>query len=118
MTGIVADNLSAELGTEAVYVLPRRRMPALAYRVEIDIRRFEVDGAGRVVLDARWRLYHGRGDQPDTVRRSQVAVAAAAGGGEATPPEGSLEYEPVVAAMSEAVAILSREIADAIARGA
>ena len=113
LTRTVADNLSAELGTEAVYVLPRRRTPALSYRVEIEVQRLDADPEGRVTLDARWRLYHGRDDAPQTIRRSQVTLAAAAAESDSGPPE----FEPVVAAMSEALATLSREIGQRHCRG-
>ena len=98
---IMARNLSALLATEHVYRLPRRRIPSLDYRVEIDVIRFDAELGGKTVLATRWTVFGEDGKQPLVTRVSTNEHSAA-------DPE---DFETVVAAMSRAVEDLSREIA-------
>ena len=113
LTRIAAENLSVLLDTESVYILPRRRTPDLTYRLEIDIRQFESDSAGQVTMAARWRLYRGRADEPIQARRFRFSVAVPpATEGERPDPE------QIVAAMSQAVEAMCRDIAAGITANA
>ena len=99
----LSENLSRQLATEEVFVLPTTRNIRLDYRVEIDIARFDANGAGEVVLDARWWLFR-RGDKLVQSGRSTIEERV----GQSTDRQG------VVAAMSEGLGQLSTDIAAAI----
>lgn len=98
----MVDNLSVLLETDRVFALPRRRSTALDYQVEVQVIRFDADVGGDAVLDARWEVFDKKG-QSLYLGRSTLR--------EPVVDEG---VEPVVAAMSQTVASLSREIARAI----
>lgn len=99
----LSENLSRQLATEQVFVLPTTRDVRLDYRVEVDIARFDANGAGQVVLDARWWLFR-RGGKLVQSGRSTIEESV----GQSTDRQG------VVAAMSEGLGQLSSDIATAI----
>lgn len=70
------------------------------HRVEIAVTRFDAED-GRVVLTARWAVV-GR-EHPGVRRRSEYVVPISGAG-----------YPAIVAAMSDALAALGRDVADAI----
>jgi uncharacterized lipoprotein YmbA len=98
------DNLSALLPGSTYVDYPWFESRAPEYAVSLDVRRFEADATGAVVLDAAWRV--GRGD-------SQV------GGGQERIEEvaSGPDRAAAVAAQSRALAELSRRIAASV-RGA
>jgi uncharacterized lipoprotein YmbA len=73
-------------------------------RVEVAVIRFEGDTDGEVSLVARWRLIRGNGSQAHPLQVSTHSETAA-----------DRSIEALVAAMSRALASLSRDIASAIA---
>ncbi len=100
----MADNLGALLNTDQVVVLPRRRSPRIDYQVEIDVTQFDTTVGGQTVLTARWTLFGADGERTLVSKESTIT------NGSANPKS----YESIVAAMSQAVGQLSREIAEAI----
>lgn len=100
----ISGELYALLDAADVIPLPQRRDAPLDRVVEIDIVRLDADQAGQVALDARWWVYDGGGEKLLQSGRSQIAEAGA------PPPD----YDAIVAAMSRAVAAVSRDIATAI----
>ncbi len=103
---VVAQNLSTLLGTDRVFVIPRRRLPTLDYQVEIEVLRFDADVGGDAVLVARWEIFDGDGKQ---LRLDKTTVSEPV----AAPVEGE-SYEPVIAAMSATVAAFSQQLAQTI----
>lgn len=103
----MAQNLYTLLDTKDVILLPQRRDTPLDRVVEVEVGRLDADEAGQVVLDARWWVYRGDGE---TLLASGHSEAVEQG---APPPD----YAAIVAAMSRAVAAVSRDIAGAV-RGA
>lgn len=103
---MVAENLSALLATDRVFVIPRRRSPTVDYQVEIEVLRFDAKVGGDAILVARWEIFDGDGKQLrlDKTTVSEPVVEPVAGEG----------YEPVVAAMSATVAAFSQQIARTI----
>lgn len=101
---VLTENLSRQLNTDRIATLPARRNMPLDHQVEVDVTRFDADETGRVVLDARWRIFDGRGDRLLHRGRS-LAV-------ERTPTVG--DYEQIAAAMSHCLGAMSKEIADAL----
>lgn len=102
MPRVLAENLSVLLGTDNVLLLPQRRPASLDYRVDIEVARFEADG--EAVLDAQWWVYGQDGERllDNGFARIRQPIMQTDG------------YASVAAAMSGALAILSRQIAAAI----
>ena len=97
----LAEDVSALVGTDLVYVLPRRDAPALDYQVPVEVFRFDRDAEGQVKLLARWSIFHDEPSEPLLVRRLLIR--------EPTPPESGAEE--IIVALSRAVETLAREIA-------
>ena len=103
----VAENLSSMLPTDRVTLSAGRRSIPVDYTVEIEIVRFERQASDNAVdLVARWTVFRGDERSVLTMRRSRYSK-----------PVAGSEYRDSVAAMSDAVASLSEEIAAAIAQG-
>ena len=105
LTRIMAEDLYALLDANDVIPVPQRGDVPLDRIVEVDIGRFDADESGRVVLDARWRVYRGDNETLIVSGRSQITEQGAP-----VP-----DYDAIVAAMSRAAGRASEEIAEAIA---
>ena len=101
---VLTENLSDRLDTDQIATLPARRNVDLDRQVEVEVTRFDADEAGRVVLDARWRIFDGRGDRLLHRGRSLTEERVAAAG----------DYEQIAAAMSRCLGAMSGEIANAL----
>jgi uncharacterized lipoprotein YmbA len=103
MTLTLQESLSRQLAGSSFVDYPWYASDAPDYAITLDVRRFEADMSGRVVLDATWRLLQD-GDVVDTndARLEQSAVG--------------LDRGATVAAQSRALAELSVEIAAAVRR--
>lgn len=104
ITRVLADDLAAMLPDVRVYPLPLRTAPELDYRVEVQVLAFEGLSDDRARLDAHWTLVRERDARLLLVRRSAIER-----------PVAGEDMGALVAALSEAVAFLAREIADAVA---
>jgi uncharacterized protein len=98
----IAANLATLLRTERVVVFPWPGSTNVEHQVVIDVIRFDGRLGGDVLLEARWRIL-GRERKELVLRYSTLTEATGASG-----------YPALVAAMSRSVAVLSREIADAV----
>jgi uncharacterized lipoprotein YmbA len=98
---ILAENLSALIGTDLVYVLPQRHIPKLDYTVAVEVLRFDRSVDGEAELLARWTVLMGDEGTTLTARKSLIA--------ERVVPDDS--PEATIVAMSRTVESLSREIA-------
>ena len=98
---ILAEEIGARVPTERIVMFPWRGVVARAiqYQVVVAVLRFDGRLGGDVTLDTRWRILGRDGDEL-AFRRSTVIEAAAGPG-----------YEPMVAAMTRALATLGQEIA-------
>jgi uncharacterized lipoprotein YmbA len=105
LTRIMAEDLYALLDANDVIPVPQRGDVPLDRVVEVDISRFDADESGKVVFDARWRIYRGDNETLLASGRSQIEEQGAP-----VP-----DYDAIVAAMSRAVGRASEEIAQAIA---
>ena len=106
MSRVLAENLSVLLAKNHVTVL--RSGPGVfpfpvEYRVGVDVTRFEGDIGKSVLLVARWSVSGAEEGKVPSARESNIRE----------PLEGP-DYDALVAAMSRALATLSREIAAAI----
>jgi uncharacterized lipoprotein YmbA len=102
-TRVLAQNLSALLRTDRIvpYPWPLDRKPS--YQIEIEVLRFEANRTRDAQLFARWMISQGGDKKIILVRESRVVRQA---------KENSTEGS--VAALSETLGELSREIADAV----
>ncbi len=98
---VLAENLSILLATDRVERLPLRRALPIDYQVAVEMIRFDADLDGTALLVARWKILDPDGRRPLVARKSSFTEASGSG----------TDREAVVAAMSRAVADLSREIA-------
>ena len=98
----VAENLVAMLGTGKVTQSPRTLSADAAYRISIEVQRFESAPGGSARVDAVWTLRRTRDDKSLTGRTS------------AQEPVSQPGFDGLAAAHSRAVARLSRDIADAV----
>jgi uncharacterized lipoprotein YmbA len=104
---VVAENLSKLTGTDQVSVYPSPTQMDIDLRVEIAVIRFEGDSNGEVSLVARWRWVRATDSHAHPLQFSTYSEAAA-----------DDSTNALVAAMSRALASLSRDIATAIATAA
>ncbi|MCP3869768.1 MAG: membrane integrity-associated transporter subunit PqiC [Gammaproteobacteria bacterium] len=100
---VVAENLSHNLGTDSVLTYPWERALKPAYQVAIDIRRFDLVRPREVRLTALWRILGDEGGELHMISKSDI-----------TQPVWGDGFESQVAAQSQALEQMSREIATAI----
>ena len=102
-TRVLSQNLSALVPTQWInpYPWPIDKRPS--YQVEIEVLRFEANAAGDVQLSARWVVLDANKKNSIHYRESRLSRRAKTKSTEAS-----------VAALSEALGDLSREIADAV----
>jgi uncharacterized lipoprotein YmbA len=98
----IAANLATLLHTERIVIFPWPSATNIEHQVMIDIIRFDGRPGGDVLLEARWRVL-GREKNELALRYSALTEAT-----------GEPGYPALVAAMSRSLAMLSREIADAV----
>lgn len=98
---VLGANLSSLLETERVVLYPDEAPFPLAYRVIVDVDRFEAGPDDVVTLNARWVVLPGGPGDALAVQRTDLVQAARSG----APAD-------LVAAHSAAAAALSRAIAD------
>ena len=101
---VLSENLARLTGTDQVSVYPWPTQMEIDFKVEIAVIRFEGNTDKEVSLAARWRLVRGNGSQAHPLQVSTHSESAA-----------DRSTEALVAAMSRALASLSRDIASAIA---
>jgi uncharacterized lipoprotein YmbA len=100
ITAVLARGLGQRLGTQRVYSYPSRIAPEVDYRIALEIRRFDGELGGEVVLEAAWSLVDDRtGDILDT-RRVEYREPAAGPG-----------YSAYVAALQRTLERLAQELA-------
>ncbi len=101
---VLADNLSALLGTSRVVVYPADPPFELTHSVRIAVQTYEGKLGEAARLVARWVIVAGQDGQTLLVRQSRITEPVSAG-----------DHEALVAAQSRALAALSGEIAAALA---
>jgi uncharacterized protein len=97
---VMAQDLSARLGTQMITFYPWYRTTHVDYQVEIDVYRFERDSQGTATLVAHWQIFDGTG-----------AILYAT---DSTVTETGQPGEPGAAALSRALGSLAQQIASAI----
>ena len=98
---VLASKLSRDLGTPHVGAFPGAALSDAAFRVQVDVQRFESVPESAVVLEAIWSVRRTAGGATTSGRT--VATESAAG-----------NYEAIPLAHARALEALSRDIAAAI----
>ena len=102
-TRVLAQNLSADLGTQRITFYPWYNTTSVDFQVKVDVYRFETSSDGKVDLTAHWQIISGIGKLL-VVRDSTFTETSKPG-----------DAGDAAAAMSRALGKLSQEIASAIA---
>ena len=100
---VLAENISLLLATDRVMVYPWEIDFKPQYRIALDVRYFEGQLGENVVLDAVWRVSDQKSQKTQAVKTSVIKE-----------PLSAPDYDTLVAAKSQAIAQLSREIAQEI----
>ena len=100
---VLAENISLLLATDQVAVYPWEVDFKPQYRIALDIRYFEGQLGENVFLDVVWRV---SGQESQKILATKASVI--------NKPLSVADYETLVAAKSQAIAQLSREIAQEI----
>ena len=100
---VLAENLSILLSTDWIFMYPWTRSSKIDYQIELLVTRFDGTLGDSVVLDALWAIL--KGDSREVLLTSKSTLKQ---------PTGGQDYGALVSAKSQALANLSREIADAI----
>jgi uncharacterized protein len=103
LTHVLAQNLSALLGSDQIIPYPWPLDQKPRYRVEIQVLRFESNSSGEAQLSARWAVIDDTGKGTPNLKASRL-----------TRPAKEKTTDGAVAALSETVADLSREIAKTV----
>src|SRR5262245_40965576 len=102
-TRVLSQNIATILRAERISAYPWAIDKKPVYQVEVEVLRFEADAKQQVQLVARWLIRNT--SQKDSARYRETRLSKAAQGG---------SIENSVAALSDVLADLSREIAAAI----
>ncbi len=102
-TRVLTQNLSLLLRTDAIVAYPWPIDKKPHYRVEIQVLRFESNSAREAELAARWAVIDETGKKAPSLKESRL-----------TRPAKEKSIDASVAALSETVADLSREIAKTV----
>ncbi len=100
---VLAENLSALLAADHIAVVPWDRSGPLAYRLAVDVTRFDATPGQSVRLRALWTLSGPDGTSAEVTRESNV-----------TEPATERRYAAIAEAMSRSLGSLSREQAASI----
>lgn len=96
----------ADAGRPAqVAAYPQTSIASPAYRITIDVQRFDAMPGGEAVIDVLWSV---RRTSDDSIRSGRTV---------ATRPVSALTYDATVRAWSEALEVLDRDIAAAVVQG-
>lgn len=101
---VMGQELARLSGAREVVVLPQQRDVRYDRLVEVEVLQFEADAAGKVVLDARWRVFGSGGERQLVSRQSLIEEPGA------VPPD----YAAIAAAMGRALNTLVREVVEAL----
>jgi uncharacterized lipoprotein YmbA len=113
----LGERLREAAGSRAVLPIPSRGGTEPRYAVAVSIDRFDADETGKVVLDARWRVYQTSDER--TVRSGheiiEESAATSASDASALPAAvGRPDYPATVAAMDRTLDSLAQRIAAAL----
>lgn len=97
---VLIENISSLLAGDRILVVAWKAAMSEAYRVPVVLSRFDASPNGNMILKSRWAVIEKEGKSFEFFRESDITL----------PVKGS-SYSSVVAAMSEALGELSKDIA-------
>jgi hypothetical protein len=100
---VLAEDLARQMPSARIAVFPWRGLESFRYRVVVNVTRLDGPVGGDLVLEARWYVLDAAG--------KEIALKTT----RLTEPTGGSGYSATVSAMSRVLAVLSREIAQALA---
>jgi hypothetical protein len=100
---ILSENLSLLLSTERIFSYPWAGSTQIDYQVTVEVTRFDGTPGDSVTLNTRWAILTGGEKEVLVKKKSSYSQ-----------PTSGQDYEALVSAKSQALADLSREIADNI----
>lgn len=104
---VMAENLSRLLNTDRIEIFPWSAGAGIDFQVAVDILRLDAVPEQEAVLEARWSLLKGDPGRTVHIRKSVIRTPVAGDG-----------YPAMVAALSETLGALCREIAPEVPRAA
>jgi uncharacterized lipoprotein YmbA len=112
---LLGERLQRATGAREVIEVPSRRESEPRHAIGVEVDRFDADETGKVVLDARWRVYRPADGRQIATGREVISEEA----GPIAPAGFSdvNDYEPVVAAMSRAVDALAQKLSTVVPGG-
>lgn len=102
---VLRENLAARLATERILYYPWSQAATVDYQVVVEMIRFEGEGYTEAHLAAVWSIRDRKGNMLLPLRRSEYQVTSTQPG-----------CEGLVQALSQALSLLSREIAEHVAQ--
>lgn len=103
MQRVLVENLSVLLGSDRVVSSPHGPRVNAAYRVEVDVQRCDGRPGGTLSFQATWMIIGVKGDAALVLRKTKLEE-----------PVQGLDPEALVTAHNQALAALSREIAEGL----
>jgi uncharacterized protein len=100
---VLGEHLSGQIPTDRLALFPWPRNTSIDYQVTVEVTEFYGQMDGQSSLVALWSIFRGEGKEELLRRKSGFSA-----------PAGRQDYGAVVAAMSQTVADLGREIAGAL----
>jgi uncharacterized protein len=100
---VLAENLSVQIPTDHLALFPWPRNTPIDYQVTVNVTEFYGHKDGQSALVAQWSIFKEEGKEALLSRKSRFGASA-----------GTQDYGAMVAAMSQTIADLSREIAGAL----
>ena len=100
---VIAENLSAVLNTDHVFVYPWKGMLPVQYQIKVEIIRFDAEPEKQAVLTAHWLILGKNGRKVLKMKKSKISW-----------PIKEKGYDAIVSAQSQALAVLSHDIASAV----
>ncbi|MGA2080012.1 MAG: PqiC family protein [Holophaga sp.] len=103
MQRVLAQNLALLLGSDAVVPSPYGERVAAAFRVDVDVQRWDARDGGELVLEAVWMVSPAAGGKALLVRHTSLRE-----------PVPGADADALAAAHSRVLGALSREIAEGL----
>ncbi|MDM8535908.1 PqiC family protein [Desulfobacterales bacterium HSG17] len=100
---VLAENLSVALNTDHVFIYPWKSVMPVKYQVKLEIIRFDAEPEKQATLIARWLILGKDGRKVIKMKKSKISW-----------PIKEKGYEAIVSAQSQALAVLSHDIANSI----
>jgi hypothetical protein len=100
---VLAEDLSRRLPAAKISIFLWQGLEGVRYQVVVEVTRFDGPAAGDTTLEARWRILDAASGKEAAAKTTRLAE-----------PAGGAGYSTVASAMSRALGVLSRDIAQTL----